>query len=95
MDSFIRKVTSRKFLLSAAAFIAALCTGAAGVLPPDACVLGMALSAGIYAACEAYVDGKREASTTTSTSVTATASATTSKEIVAKVLGGENGTQGN
>ena len=57
-QDFIRKVTSRKFLLSLAAFITVFCTGVAGVLPPEWCAVGMALSAGIYAACEAYVDGQ-------------------------------------
>ena len=54
MDKFL----SRKFLLSAAAFLAAFFTGVAGVFPPEYCAVGMALSAGIYAASEAYVDGK-------------------------------------
>lgn len=58
MEGFMRKVASRKFLLSLAAFLAAFCGGVAGVLPPEWCAVGMAVSAGIYAACEAYVDGK-------------------------------------
>jgi hypothetical protein len=54
----MEKIASRKFLLSLAAFLAAFAGGAGGVIPPEWCTLGMALSAGIYAACEAYVDGK-------------------------------------
>ena len=61
----IQKLTSRKFLLSLAAFLASFFTGVTGVLPPEFCAIGMALSAGIYAACEAYVDGQSVKSTQT------------------------------
>ena len=54
----MEKFLSRKFLISLAAFLAAFCTGVAGVFPPEYCAVGMALSAGIYAASEAYVDGQ-------------------------------------
>lgn len=81
----MEKFLSRKFLLSAAAFLAAFFTGVAGVFPPEWCAVGMALSAGIYAASEAYVDGQAAKSTQTinSTSVTATS---TSQKVVEKAL---------
>lgn len=84
----MEKFLSRKFLLSAAAFLAAFFTGVAGVFPPEWCAVGMALSAGIYAASEAYVDGQAAKSTQTinSTSVTATS---TSQKVVEKALSTE------
>lgn len=51
------KLTSRKFWLAVAAFLAAFGMGVAGIMPPEWCGIVMAVSAGIYAACEAYVDG--------------------------------------
>lgn len=82
------KFLSRKFLISAAAFIAAFCTGVAGVFPPEWCAVGMALSAGIYAASEAYVDGQAAKSTQTinTTSITATSA---SQKVVEKALAPE------
>lgn len=65
MEKVLNKLTSRKFLLSLAAFLAAFCGGVAGVIPAEWCAVGMALSAGIYAACEAYVDGQSAKSTQT------------------------------
>ena len=84
----MQKFMSRKFLLSAAAFLAAFFTGVAGVFPPEWCAVGMALSAGIYAASEAYVDGQAAKSTQTisTTSVTATS---TSQKVVEKALAQE------
>lgn len=57
------KLTSRKFWLSVAAFLASLGTGITGIATDNQTVtiIGMActvLSAAIYAAAEAYVDGK-------------------------------------
>ena len=66
------KFMSRKFLISVAAFLAAFCAGVTGVLPPEWCTVGMALSAGIYAASEAYVDGKAATQVINTTSVSAT-----------------------
>ena len=51
------KLTSRKFWLADAAFLASFGMGVTGVMPPEWCGVIMAFSAGIYAACEAYVDG--------------------------------------
>jgi len=85
----MEKFLSRKFLISSAAFLAAFCTGVAGVFPPEACAVGMALSAGIYAASEAYVDGQAAKSTQTinTTSVSATSA---SQKVVEKALGTES-----
>ncbi len=80
----MEKLKSRKFLLSLAAFLAAFFGGVAGVLPPEWCAIGMAFSAGIYAACEAYVDGQSARSTTTTISAS-----TNSRETVEKLIGGE------
>lgn len=77
----MRKLTSRKFILSLAAFLAAFCTGVAGVLPPEFCAVGMALSAGIYAACEAYVDGQRVQATQTVSTTTVTATSASQKVV--------------
>lgn len=64
------KLTSRKFWLAVAAFLAAFGMGVAGIMPPEWCGVLMALSAGIYAACEAYVDGANaKASTSTVSTV--------------------------
>lgn len=56
-ETLIRKLASRKFLLSVAAFLAALGAGLSGVASPETCVVMMAVSAALYAACEAYADG--------------------------------------
>lgn len=63
------KFTSRKFWLSVAAFLASFGTGITGVATDNQIVtiIGMVctvLSAAIYAAAEAYVDGKAVKSTT-------------------------------
>lgn len=71
-EEILKKLTSRKFLVSVAAFLAALGGGLAGVVSPDACAVLMAVSAAIYAACEAYVDGKAASANVTTKTVTAT-----------------------
>lgn len=80
-EDIMRKLTSRKFILSLAAFLAAFCTGVAGVFPPEFCAIGMALSAGIYAACEAYVDGQRAQATQTVNATTVTATSASQKVV--------------
>lgn len=86
--NLINKFTSRKFWLAVAAFIAAFVGMASGALEPKWSVLLMALSAGIYAACEAYVDGQAAKSTQTinTTSITATSA---SQKVVEKALAPE------
>ena len=59
----IKKLTSRKFWLAIAAFLASFAAGVTGIADPTVCAVCMALSAGIYAACEAYVDGQSAKST--------------------------------
>ena len=75
----MNKFLSRKFLISMAAFLAAFFTGVAGVFPPEWCAVGMALSAGIYAASEAYVDGQAAKSVQTISTTNVTASAQSPK----------------
>lgn len=89
MSNLVRKLTSRKFWLAVAAFLAAFAMGVAGIMPPEWCAVCMAVSAGIYAACEAYVDGSaaKANQTVSTTSVTATS---TSQKVVEKAFtGGE------
>lgn len=85
------KFLSRKFLLSAAAFLAVFCSGVAGVFPPEVCAVGMAVSAGIYAASEAYVDGQAAKSvqtiSTTNKNVNANTDSTTTAN---KIINSEN-----
>lgn len=84
----VSKFLSRKFLISAAAFLAAFFTGVAGVFPPEWCAVGMALSAGIYAASEAYVDGQSARSVQTVNTVAVTAN-TSDKATVNKLISPE------
>ena len=63
-EDFIRKVTSRKFILSFAAFVGSIGMSIAGVKFENEtiAIIGMVcsmLSSALYAAAEAYVDGKR------------------------------------
>ena len=80
----MEKLKSRKFWIAIAAFLASVGAGLAGIADPTVCTVLCVLSAAIYAACEAYVDGQSAKSTTTSISAT-----TNSKETVEKILGGE------
>lgn len=59
----IEKITSRKFLISLAAFLASIATGISGLVTDNTTVAIVGtvcgiLSAAIYAAAEAYVDAK-------------------------------------
>ena len=76
------KFLSRKFLLSVAAFLSAFCMGVGGIMPPEHCAVGMALSAGIYAACEAYTDGKRAESTASTRTTTVSATGKTALDAI-------------
>lgn len=82
----MEKFLSRKFLLSAAAFLAAFFTGVAGVFPPEWCAVGMALSAGIYAASEAYVDGQSARATQTINSTSKNLNANTDSTTTANKI---------
>lgn len=63
-DDWIKKLTSRKFWMCAAAFLGSIATSIAGLASQNekvaiiGVVCGM-LSSAIYAAAEAYTDGKR------------------------------------
>jgi len=57
------KMTSRKFWICAAAFLGSIAASISGIATDNKYVttIGLiagVLSAGIYSACEAYVDGK-------------------------------------
>lgn len=57
------KLTSRKFWICVAAFLASIAVSIAGLHSNDTTVVAIGtvcgiISAGIYAACEAWVDGK-------------------------------------
>lgn len=87
MDSFVSKLSSRKFWISVAAFLASIGGSVTGVVTDNeilttAGVVCTVLSAAIYAAAEAYVDAADVSSKVTT--VTAT---TTSKEAVAALTG--------
>lgn len=88
-DDFIRKITSRKFLFAAAAFLAALGAGLAGVADPNVCAVCMAVSAAIYAACEAYVDGSAAKANQTMSTTSVTATSTSQKVVEKAFTGGE------
>ena len=88
-DDFIRKITSRKFLIAAAAFLAALGAGLAGVADPNVCAICMAVSAAIYAACEAYVDGAAAKANQTVSTTSVTASSTSQKVVEQAFKGAE------
>lgn len=85
------KLTSRKFWLAVAAALGSIGTSITGLVIGDldltkwGAVL-LVMSGGIYAFCEAYVDGKSLSANTTTTSLSAN---TTDKAIVAKALGGD------
>lgn len=84
------KLTSRKFWLAVAAFLASLGGSITGIITNNEILtsIGVActvFAAAIYAAAEAYVDGKSAASETIS--ITATSS---SKEVVESALAAKN-----
>ncbi|WP_026499354.1 hypothetical protein [Butyrivibrio sp. WCD2001] len=61
MRDFVTRITSRKFLLCFAAFLASIGASVAGIQSGNNTVTAIGtvctvLSAAIYAACEAYVD---------------------------------------
>lgn len=90
-----KKLTSRKFWLAVAAFLASLGAGIAGITTENTVLIAVGIgctvfSAAIYAACEAYVDGKSAESNLTVTENTTTSStalnATTATASVAEKL---------
>ncbi len=88
-----KKLTSRKFWMATAAGLASVGASIAGIATDNEAVAAVGIgctvaSAAIYAAAEAYVDGKSVASTTTSTEtkVTATAQGAAAGQVVDAVL---------
>ena len=86
MNDLLHKLTSRKFWLAIAAFLASIGSSIAGFATDNevlatAGIICTVVSAAIYAASEAYVDAAAAASNTTV--VTATS---TSKEVVEAAL---------
>lgn len=86
------KLTSRKFWISAAAFLAAIGTGIAGIVTDNQVVATVGivctiLASAIYAACEAYVDGASIKANTSTVSITATSN---DRTVVASALKKDN-----
>jgi len=92
MKDITDKLMSRKFWLACAAFLASIGMSIANVGGNDVLVavgaVCAALSAGIYAACEAYVDAASAGANGTQTVKTVAASAT-DKATVQAVMGTE------
>ena len=95
MQTLSTKLSSRKFWLAVAAFLASIGASIKALTTDDGIVAAVGIicavfSAAIYAAVEAYVDGQRLQSNAnvTSTTTTKTISATSSnaKETVEKLL---------
>ncbi len=89
------KLSSRKFWMAAAAFLASIGTSIGALSTDNSVVAAIGiicamLSAAIYASAEAYVDGQslRSNATITNTTTTKTISATSSnaKDTVEKIL---------
>lgn len=86
------KLTSRKFWLAVAAFLASLGTSITGFATDEPVVTWVGIicttiSAAIYAASEAYVDGKAAAANITTTASTTNVNATTtSTQAVEKII---------
>lgn len=87
------KLTSRKFWLAAAAGLASIGGSIAGLAIQNEVLAGIGIgctvaSAAIYAAAEAYVDGKAVASSTTitETKVSASATGSTANDLVAATI---------
>lgn len=77
MRDFLTKISSRKFIIAVAAFLASLGAGITGISTGDQklAAVGIActiLSAAIYQATEAYVDAASLKSTTTTNLTTNT-----------------------
>lgn len=85
------KFMSRKFLLAAGAFLVSVGTGITGLATGNETMamaggLMAVVGTGIYAACEAYVDGKSVSSTTTTKTIaeTSTDKATVQQALASK-----------
>lgn len=92
------KFMSRKFLLAASAFLVSVGTGITGLATGNETMamaggLMAVVGTGIYAACEAYIDGKSVSSTTTTKTiaVTSTDKATVQQALAPKEEADANG----
>ena len=99
MQTLSSKLSSRKFWMAVAAFLASIGTSIEAFATSNEPVAAVGivcaiLSAAIYAAAEAYVDGQRLQSNVTSTTTTKTISATSpnARETVEKLLVTESST---
>ena len=95
METFLNKISSRKFWVAIAAFLASIGTSIGALASDNEIIAGIGIicavfSAAIYSAIEAWVDTARLKSnaTTTSTVTTKTISAATNnaKDTVEKLL---------
>lgn len=93
----MQKLTSRKFWICAAAFLASLGTGISGLAAGNEKLattgaICMVISGAIYAACEAYVDGASIKSNQNLTQTQTTISATSGdKQVATLALNALNG----
>lgn len=63
MNKFLERITSRKFILSLAAFLGSVAVSISGIVTDNQTItiigtIAGVLSAALYAAAEAYVDAK-------------------------------------
>ena len=95
MQTLSDKLSSRKFWMAVAAFLASIGASIGALVTNNDVIAGIGiacamLSAAIYAAAEAYTDGKRAEANMTVTNVTTTktigATSTTAKDVVEKIL---------
>lgn len=91
METFIEKITSRKFLMALAAFLASIGTSIGALATDNEIVAGIGiicamLSAALYAAMEAWVDTARLNSNSTTTTKTISATSTNARDTVEKIL---------
>ncbi len=87
----MNKLTSRKFWMAVAAALASIGGSIAGLATDNevlaaAGLVCTAASCAIYAAAEAYVDGKAAASTTVNTQISASTIGTQTERVVNTVL---------
>ena len=90
-SDLVRKLTSRKFWICIAAFLASLGTGIAGIangservaMAGGTCCV---VSTAIYAACEAHVDGKYAEATQTLNTTNVTATSASQKAVEAALM---------
>lgn len=92
----MQKLTSRKFWVATAAFLASIASSISGIATDNTVIAGIGIgcavaSAAIYSAAEAYVDAANVKSTTVAVQAT-----TSDKKIIEKAVGaaGDENAQG-